>query len=262
MFRVGDALHARSGRHSAARRGLSAAALSLLLAGMAGCGTGGVPLISAPKVEHQPASCVLADVSGSTINARSAYQQRFDALARRVAGQNGLICLVMASGNPLAESAAHVADLTPADPHNSLLVRGEINDIVAQVDTQFAYLLKHPGVAARGTALVEAAVVADRSLQPGGTLEFLSDSVQLSPVLDVHRADLSPTGIQTILAGLDQQRLLPDLTGIDVAFPLPFFHPPRPGDERRPPSATDTVLRQQIEDFWRAWAVRVNARSF
>jgi hypothetical protein len=223
-----------------------------------GCG-GEVPLISAAPVAHLPTGCVIADVSGSALRARAAYKQAFHELAVKVANENGRLCLVMASGNPLGESTVRTADLAPAHPDNSLLRPREIDQNVAQVDGQFAYLLRHPGVGARGSGLVEAAALAARGLEPDGDLIFLSDGVQDSAALNVHTADLSDAGIQRILDDLDRQRLLPDLTGVKVSFPLPFFHPPGSKEARRTPSAEQIEQRARIEAFWRAWALHVNA---
>ena len=243
------------------RRGLRCGAelAVLLTAVLAGCG-GEIPLVSPRPVHHLPTGCVIADVSGSALLARDAYKRAFHDLATEVANENGRICLVMASGNPLAESTVHIADLAPQDPNNSLLRPREIKQNVTQVDNQFAYLLRHPGVAAPGSGLVEAAVLAKRGLEPEGKLIFLSDSVQVSHALDVHHADLSDAGIQRILDDLDRQGLLPDFTGVTVSFPLPFFHPPG-SQERHAPGASAIELRARIEAFWRAWSYRVNANQ-
>jgi hypothetical protein len=239
------------------RRAAAALTASAALAA-GGCG-GGIPLVTPPPVEHLPTGCVIADVSGSALRARGAYREEFNRLARDVAERNGRICLLMASGNPLAEARLHLADLKPEHVHNSLLRPKEIDRNVALVAGQFDYLLEHPGVGARGSGLVEAAAMAARGLEPEGELVFLSDAVQVSQLLDVHDADLSDAGIQAILDDFDEQRLLPDLTGVSVRFPLPFFHPPGSLESRRPPSESQIELRARIHAFWEAWAVRVNA---
>jgi hypothetical protein len=236
-------------------------ACALLALGVALAGCGEVPLVSSAPVKHLPTGCVVADVSGSALRARDAYKQAFHELAVQVANANGRLCLVMVAGNPLAESTVRMADLAPQDPGNSLQRGPEIARNVAQVDAQFAYLLQHPGVRARGSGLVEGAMLAARGLQPGGKLIFLSDGVQDSHVLDVHTADLSDANLPHILDDLGRQQLLPDLSGITVSFPRPFFHPGSAQDTGQAPGASATALQARIEAFWRAWSVRVGANQ-
>lgn len=217
-----------------------------LAAAAGGCGS------DSSASARTPVGCVLADVSGSTREARREYLGDFARFARSVAdGGADEICLVVAAGDPLAEGAPMFAPVGPSPEHRDSpdFAPGEIRANVDAATADVGALLDKPPVRDGGSALVEAAVVAADVLEPGDRLLMLTDGIQFSPAAgDFHDVDLSAAGITTLLDKLEQNDLLADLEGVEIEIPLLLFHP----------GGLDMDAEQQvgIREFWTAWASR------
>jgi hypothetical protein len=195
-------------------------------------------------------------VSGSTRSARSEYAGAFSTFATDI-GEDGTgnLCLIVAAGDPIAESEPMFAPVGPSEEHRDSpdFAPGEIRANVEAATQDFEALMIHPRLANDGSALVEAAVVAADVLQPGDRLSILSDGIQSSPTIgDFHEIDLSDAGIDALLDRLQQSGLLADLHGVVVEMPLLLFHPG--GLHMRAERQAD------IRRFWERWAQRAGAR--
>lgn len=203
-------------------------------------------------VADRPAGCVLADVSGSTKDARTEYSGEFASFARYI-GEKGIgeVCLVMAAGDPIAEGAPMYAPVGPSAQHRDSpdFAPEEIQANVEAATTDVKGLLARPPVAAKGSAIVEAAVVAGDVLKEGDCLTILSDGVQHSGATGHFRTiDLSDVGITRLLDRLQQAGLLARLDGVRVDMPLLLFHP---GGMHM-----QAERQVQIKIFWKRWLER------
>ncbi|MBE2318340.1 hypothetical protein DVA67_020330 [Solirubrobacter sp. CPCC 204708] len=226
-------------------------ALSLLCTALAaaGCGDDDGP-------QQLASGCALADVSGSTRTARSEYAGAFASFARHIGERgSGRLCLIIAAGDPIAESAPLFAPVGPSEEHRDSpdYAPGEITENVNVARTDFESMMTDPPVSARGSALVEAAVVAADVLAPGDRLTILSDGIQTSETVgDFHDVDLSEAGITALLDRLEQAGLLADLQNVTVEMPLLLYHPG---------GLNMSAERQAaIRRFWQRWAERAGAR--
>lgn len=197
-------------------------------------------------------TCAIADVSGTTRQARAFYPAEFVKVATAAAERgSGELCLVVAGGNP-AESRPMLANVGPANRGNSVRAPAEIRENVALVTDQFTGLLTDPPVRDRHSGLVEAAVVAAPLLRSGDRLSFFTDAQQNTEVLALTSVEFSPAGIDAALDRLERKGLLPSLAGVKVTFVLPGFRP----DERSPAAARKAA---KAALFWKMWAERVGA---
>lgn len=199
--------------------------------------------------------CALADVSRSTEDVRGEYVDEFKRFATDIGTHGaGRVCLVVAAGDPLAESNVIWADVGPTAEHRNSpdFAPGEIKQNVDAATEDVEKLLANPPVSKGGSALIEAGLVAGQVLKPGDVLLWLSDGVQNSRAVgNFHRLDLSDAGIQRLLEELEQQGLLADLEGVHVEIPLLLYHPG---------GMNMSAERQvQIRRFWEAWAERCGA---
>lgn len=247
------------------KSGMLAAALAVVCAALvaSGCGAesdagaNGAPG-TAPRdarIDGDTVGCTLADVSDSTVRARREYTAEFARFATALGEKGaGRVCLVVAAGDPLAESKPMWAPVGPSPEHRDSpdLAPGEIQASVAAASRDVGQMLAHPPAHRGGSALVEGAVVAGRVLQPGDVLQFLSDGMQNSAATgSFYRRDLSPSGIRQLLDTLQQQGLIAHLDGVQVVMPLVLYHPGGTG--------TSAPRQTQVTNFWRAWAARAGA---
>jgi hypothetical protein len=228
---------------------LAVCALGVLLTGCGGGGRSGNGL----------SACVIADVSGSTGEARSAYTSDFNLLAKRVGTVgSGNICVVLTAGDPQAEAPvadvyvgptatrSRIAAPESTSPKNKILLA------VAKASKQFEAVLAEPVVGDPGSALIEAAVVAAHHLRPGDELLYLSDGIQNSPTTgNFLSVDLSTEARERLLARLKQEGLIPDLEGVRVSFPFLLYHP----HGLRIPQEQEVDIRS----FWEEWAGQAKA---
>jgi len=220
-------------------------ACALLLSALAGCGGGGhTPLAS---------GCVIADVSPSTTTertARSDYANGFATFARGIGMDgSGKLCVVLAAGDPVAEGHPVLVDVgpRPADRDSRDQKGPEVRNKVTTATSEMMAAFANPDVATQGSALVEAAVVASDELRPGDRLLFLSDGVEHSPLAGNFRTqDLSPAGIQRLLAAYDRAGLRAHLTGVHIEFPYLLANP---GGFH-----ISIVQEAAIRLFWTTWA--------
>lgn len=240
-----------SRRKKRARRRRTAVALI----GLGGVGLlGGVAASSGMFDSGRDAdSCVLADVSGSTREASNRYVEEFTSFATE-AGENGSgqLCVVTAAGDPIAEGAPRNYSVGPDSDRTTPEAAAEIRTKVTDAAREYRSLLARPGVDRIGSELVEAAVVASGSLEPGDHLLFLSDGLQNSDATGaIKDEDLTAAKIESLLNRLEEAGLLADLEGVEVEFPLLNFHPGG--------NSVDSKGLVGVEAFWRAWAERVGA---
>ena len=228
-----------------ARRMFVMALTVSVVMGLVACG-------SAQKDPRAPrprgfSSCAIADVSGSTLKARPLYLDAFRRFATTAAKQgSGVLCVVLAAGDPQAEGAPRTTSVAPEHPHNAAYGPGEVVRAVAMASAQFSQMLLHPPVHRSGSAILEAVASLAPELRRRDHLLIASDGIQASDLVDFHTADLSPAGTKALLGRLREAQLLPDLKGVRVEMPLLLAHP----------GGTHLTQRQeaQIRTFWKAWA--------
>jgi len=197
--------------------------------------------------ERQASGCLILDVSESTDEARDRYPEEFQRFATEIAADgSGDICLILAAADPIAEGAP-VHTSVAADSPGTPTGRREIEEKVQTATDEVTALLEDPPVREAGSGLVEAATVAAEQLEPGDRILYLSDGLQWSPAAGrLMELDLSSAGISSLIHDLDQKGLLPDLTEVEVYFPLMLYHPESYKGR--------VVEANQIKAFWRAWA--------
>lgn len=199
-------------------------------------------------------ACVVLDVSHSAEkNFSPFYGPGFAEFAlHRTKSGNGRFCFVVAADQLLGGDAAW-ADLSPSNP-DAPTADVEIRNKVAAATAQLAGVERQPGVSRGGSRIVEGIAAAARGLSRGDAIFILSDGIQNSGLLGdftLHRVDLSDAGITKKLDQLSNERLLPDLQGIELIMPFLFASPtPLHMGQRR---------RNAIEAFWRAYARRTGA---
>lgn len=224
--------------------GLGLLALAIAAVALAESGGGG----------HKTSGCVILDVSKSTAEARQRYPEEFRKFATSIAEEgSGEICLVLAAADPIAEGAPVYADVAP-DPDNEGTPAGvdEVEEKIQNATDEVVRLTEDPGIREGGSGLVEAAVVAADSLQPGDELLYLSDGLQWSDAGGhLMKMDLSPTGVSHIIGTLEERDLVPDLKEVTVRYPLMLYHPES--------FHGNVVDANEIRGFWDAWARAVDA---
>jgi hypothetical protein len=226
----------------------------LLIAGgglLAAAAIAGAVAIASGSSEHKANGCVIGDVSESTDLARQRYGKEFARWATSIGlDGSGEICVIFAAADPLAESLAEPLFVGPAAGAKGGL--GEVPDVERKVEVARENLeerLTDPSIREKGSALIEAATDAAKFLQPGDRLLFLSDGLQWTPELHLAQLDLTPGEIATLLDSLEAKGLVPDLKGVEIAFPYLLFHP----------GGLDEEKVRGIIDFWEAWAARAEA---
>ncbi len=228
---------------------LAVCALGALLIGCGGGGQSGNGL----------SACAIADVSGSTGEARSAYTSDFNLLAKRVGTTgSGNVCVVLTAGDPQAEAPVADVYVGPKATRSRVAVPESTNAkiktllAVAKARKQFEAVLSEPAVGNPGSALIEAAVVAAHRLHPGDELLYLSDGIQNSPTTgNFLKVDLSTEARERLLTRLKQEGLIPDLEGVRISFPFLLYHP----HGLRIPQAQEVNIRS----FWEEWAKQAKA---
>lgn len=207
-----------------------------------------------PRAERPDgfASCTVADVSGSTRDVRPAYVDAFRSLATETARDgSGLLCVVLAAGDPQAEGTPAMADVGPAH-ENPIYAPSEIARAVETASGEFDAVLRSPPVRAKGSAIVEACAVAARKLRRGDRLLVVSDGLQRSDLTgSFYRVDLSPPAIEALLDRIDEAGLLPDLSGVTVSMPHLLAHPGGLG--------LGQAREQAVRRFWAAWVAQTGA---
>jgi hypothetical protein len=249
----------RTSRHQAKRQQLpprrlliaaaaaGAAALAIFVATALGGSGSTTPLAS---------GCAIGDVSGSTRGVRSTYVDAFRKFATDI-GTNGSgkVCLIVAAGDPTAESLPQFANVgpDPQDRGNPDVAAADVNAKVYTATADVSHELAHPTVKVGGSALVEAAAVAAKLLKPGDKLLFETDGVENSAAGgNFYSMDLSDAAIQRLLDRLERENLLPSLAGVEVDMPFLLYHEG---------GMHGNVTREhQIQRFWVAWAARDGAR--
>lgn len=193
-----------------------------------------------------PSGCVVADVSESTKEARKSYLKEFSEFATDIGLHgSGKVCLVLAAEDPTAQSRVAVAEVGPDDgDENSPLTESEVETKVQEATAQLEALLVTPTVDASGSRLVEGAAIAASHLESGDRLLMLSDGLQNGP--DTGRViKLEEGQIPQVMDHLGEVELIPDLSGIEVEFPLMLFHPEGIG--------VSAERAQVVREFWRQW---------
>jgi hypothetical protein len=205
------------------------------------------------SIDHsKPSTCVIADVSGSTRNARGNYVGSFSDTVRKDGLEgSGDLCMIIAAGDP-TQRPVMTANVGPIHRGNSTYAPREVEGKVKTITDQFRQVLVDPGVLVKGSALMESASVASNYLESGDVLVFYSDAFQMSPLIDVHDMDYSDAGIDAALNKLDARRLLPKMPGVTVRFPFPLVRPEQ----------TDLTAGQMagIKAMWERWAVRTGTK--
>jgi hypothetical protein len=205
-------------------------------------------------------ACVIADVSGSTGEARVAYAKSFSTLAKRIGTDgSGKVCVVLTAGDPQAEGVPVKVNVGPNAPTAGK--KGEVQNralkilfAVREARRKFETVLSEPAVGQPGSALLEAAVVAARELKPGDELLYLSDGIQNSPTIgNFLTANLSRSARESLLDRLERAKLIPNLEGIPIGFPYLLYHPNRGGLER---AGANQEREVDIRTFWEEWATR------
>lgn len=214
---------------------------------LAGCGG------TASPTTGTASACVIADVSGSTQEARGAYVSSFSALAERIGTSgSGNICVVLTAGDPQAEGPVanmYVGPRRPVADSEELTTAGRVELAVKKARKHLIAMLSEPPEGDPGSALLEAGAVAARELKPGDELLYLSDGIENDHTFgNFLFENLSPSATATLLDRLERAHLLPDLEGIPVRFPYLLYHPHglRIGQEQE----------ENIHRFWEAWAER------
>lgn len=197
-------------------------------------------------------SCVIADLSHSTVAARPRYVGAFRDFAQRAGNEHsGDLCLILAGRDPLAESPPLWTSVAPQSDRDALKAPVEIRTRVESAVTDFESYLDNPPIEGNESALVEAAVAAGRVLEEGDELLLLSDGYQNSPATGrIKKLDLTTAKIELILDRLEASGLLADLRGVEISYPLMLFHP---GGTEVGASAI------RVRQFWDAWIARTGA---
>jgi hypothetical protein len=197
---------------------------------------------------HETSGCVILDVSESTAEARDRYPEEFRKFASSIAEKgSGEICLVLAAADPIAEGAPRYTSVAP-EPDNEGTPAGvnEVEEKIGRATAEVVRLTEEPGIPDEGSGLVEAAVVAAESLQPGDELLYLSDGLQWSKAAGhLMKMDLTPGGVERIVENLKGRELVPDLEGVKVLYPLMLYHPEGYNG--------NVVAANKIKRFWTAW---------
>jgi hypothetical protein len=198
------------------------------------------------------AGCVVADVSGSTRQARPLYVSAFSKFATDIGLHgSGALCLILAAGDPQAEGVPMTTSVAPTH-RNPIYAPREVAAAVSTASRQFSELLAHPPVKRAGSAIAESAAVAARGLHRGDHLLLATDGIQSSDLLgDFHRVDLSPDGIRALLTKLSRAGLMPNLEGVTVSMPLLLIHPGG--------TSMSTAREARVRRFWEVWANHAGA---
>jgi hypothetical protein len=217
-------------------------------------GVVGLLLSSSSGSETKASGCAILDVSESTRDVRAAYTEEFNRFATEIGNDGtGNVCYVLAAADPLAKAVATTRSVGPAPGSvGKPDAPGEIEEAVLEETREVAGLLENPGIDERGSGLVEAANIVAKQLGPGDRIVFLSDGLQWSrSVGHLIKMDLSPEGIEALIARLRRRGLIPDLRGVEVEFPLMLFHPEG--------LDADAAQENRIPAFWEAWAAAAKA---
>jgi len=208
-----------------------------------------VALSSSDSEASKASGCAILDVSESTRQSRGVYTEEFAQFATDIGNDgSGDICVVLAASDPLAEAVPLETSVAPLPANvGTPEAPGEIEEGVLRTTKEVAGIFEHPGIDEKGSGLLEAANVAAKRLHPGDRLVYLSDGLQWSKgVGHLIKMDLSPAGIERLIAHLREESLLPSLRGVHVEFPLMLYRPE--GIEATP------AQKNRIPAFWEAWA--------
>jgi len=206
-------------------------------------------MVAAACGSSKPRACVVIDASRSTRYALLYYEERFVQSIEEAAEAGDSVAVVVATGDPLVESAIEREDfsgLTNVDQGSDR--SAAVEDLESRVERaiQLAAGTLNP---TPGSGIV--AAIALVVGQGCASVEVLSDGLEAS---DVHmkRDDIvSARGRDRLLDHLAERGLLPNLEGVALRFPFGGYLPQG--------TAIPKARLDALPTFWGDYAERTEA---
>lgn len=205
-----------------------------------------------PEPVHVALECILIDLSRSTLSAQKDYELQTRSLLQSQAERDGDVCLLPITGDPARDGQIQDLPLGKGEGDNSREASSARIANQRRAAARINAVLNNPPPVVGGSAIVEALNMTAREVKPGDSIHIYSDGLQESErftLRDLKRGqpDISQGAIDAALDDLEDDGLIPDLSGVKVTFDTPSY---RPGEK------SSVVTDEQSHRFWTSWADR------
>lgn len=216
---------------------LSVIGVVVITVALAGCGS-------------SPIACQVRDVSGSTVYANADYDRAQASEIRSVAESGGTVRVVVAGGNPMAESTPITRSFTGLNgSENSQQREQQVESLEREIENE-VQRAQQGGIDPKAGSGVAAAIVKLSGEGGCGTLTAYSDGVETADAQ--FPEDISDEGdIDNVLEKFSSGGLIPDLNGSTLSMPFGGYVPQT--------GKLDAPAVQKIKKFWSAYAERADA---